>query len=206
MAADSVLQQSIDALAIPGVLIAHRVISPGDELALLPEEADAFAGSVDKVRRASGAARIVARQLMTRLGQPQLAVRKAPSGVPIWPSGLVGSLAHTSQIAVAAVARREDFSSLGIDVEPADPLEADLLDLVATRSEREEISDDPHGGRLLFAIKEAVYKSVYPLDQVFLEHRDVEVNIKARWATVRTGRKVRFRYALSDQIIVLAFI
>ena len=206
MEADSVLQKSIEALAVPGILIGHRIISLGDELALLPEEQPAFASSVDKVRRASGAARIVARQLMAQLGQPQLAVPKAASGAPIWPSGLVGSLAHTFQVAVAAIARKNDFASIGIDLEPAEPLDADLLELVATASERKDISDDLRRGRLLFAIKEAVYKSVYPLDATFLEHNDVEVNFAAGLAKVRTGRTIQFRYVLSNQIVVLAFI
>src|SRR5215467_6546010 len=63
---DPSLQSAIDALAFPGIAIAHRLISPGDEAALLPEEAPAFAASVVKVRRASGAARIVARELLAR--------------------------------------------------------------------------------------------------------------------------------------------
>ncbi len=206
MAADSVLQRSIDALAVPGVAIGHRLISPGDENALLPAELAAFATSIDKVRRASGAARIVARGLMVQLGQAQQAVPKAASGAPIWPAGLVGSLAHSSQVAVAAMARRQDFSSLGIDVEPAEPLDADLLDLVATASERATIAGDPYRGLLLFTIKEAVYKSVYPLDGTFLEHHDVEVNFAAGTAALRNGRAVPFRYSLSSHIVALAFI
>lgn len=206
MATDSVLQHAIDALAVPGVLIGHRLIAPGDELALLPAELDALATSVDKVRRASGAARIVARGLMVQLGQVQQAVPKAASGAPIWPAGLVGSLAHSSQVAVAAMARRADFSSVGIDVEPAEPLDADLLNLVATADERTAIASDPYQGRLLFTIKEAVYKSVYPLDGTFLEHHDVEVNLAAGMAKLRNGRAVRFRYSLSSHIVALAVI
>src|SRR5260370_22766928 len=74
MAVDPLLQAAIDALAFPGVVIGHRLISPGDEDALLPEEAPAFASSVVKVRRASGSARIVARQLLKRLGHPECAL------------------------------------------------------------------------------------------------------------------------------------
>ena len=55
------LQRAIDAMPVPGISIEHRVISDGDELALLPDEFGAFATSVIKVQRASGAARIVAR-------------------------------------------------------------------------------------------------------------------------------------------------
>ena len=35
---DPSLQRAIDALAVPGLLIGHRVISQGDDLALLNEE------------------------------------------------------------------------------------------------------------------------------------------------------------------------
>ena len=205
-ATDPAFQHSIDTLDVPGVLIGHRLISPGDELALMPEEFNAFAASADKVKRASGAARIVARKLMLQLGRTQQAVPKATSGAPIWPSGLVGSLAHDSEVAVAAMARRGDFLSLGVDVEPAEPLEADLLNLIGTASELRRMMDHPCSGRLLFAIKEAVYKSTYPLDGTFLEHHDVEVNLTEGVAATRTGRTVRFRHSLSTRIVVLAFV
>ena len=73
----SPLQRAIDAIAVPGILVGHRLIAEGDELALLPEEMAAFAGSVIKVRRASGAARIVARQLLSRFGQSAAAIPKS---------------------------------------------------------------------------------------------------------------------------------
>src|SRR5262249_48275353 len=89
---DPSLHSSADALAFPGIVIGHRLILPGDEDALLPEEAPAFASSVVKVRRASGAARIVARQLLKRLGQPECALPRTSGGAPAWPAGVVGSL------------------------------------------------------------------------------------------------------------------
>ena len=72
----------------------------------MPAEADAFAASVVKVRRASGSARIVARQLLAQLGHGQCAVPKSASGAPTWPADVVGSMAHDSRVAVAAVAMK----------------------------------------------------------------------------------------------------
>lgn len=203
---DSAFQAAIDALAVPGVLIGHRVISPGDEHALMSEEAPAFAASVVQVRRASGAARIVARQLLARLGHAECAVPKAPSGAPIWPAGVVGSLAHDARVAVSALAMSRDLSALGVDVEPAEPLPSDLLGLVATPQERQKIADDPSRGRLLFVAKEAVYKAVYPLDHMFLEHHDVEVDLAERKAIVRNGRVVDLRFCVSTHLAALAFV
>ena len=205
-ARDPVLARSIDALAMPGILIDHRLISPGDELALLPAELGAFANSVVKVRQASGAARLVVRTLLPQLGHVYQAVPKADTGAPIWPEDIVGSLAHDARVAVAAIARRRDFQSLGVDVEPAEPLDADLLDLVATPGERRRLAEDPCRGRLLFTVKEAVYKAVHPLDGVFLEHHDVEVDLPSQTAAVRGGRSVSFRFSASTHIVVLAFL
>ena len=200
------LQRAIDAMSVPGILVGHRVIADGDERALLPEERDAFAGSVIKVQRASGAARIVARGLMQGFGHAQTAIRKSTAGMPVWPAAVVGSLAHEATIAVAAVASRDRFASVGVDIEPAGPLDADLLDIVATERERQSIERDPLRGRVLFSVKEAVYKAVYPLDRMFLDHHDVEVDLPNGLAVVRRGRAVPFRFCVASHIVALAFI
>ena len=116
------LQQALDAVAVPGLLIGHRVISPGDEGALRDAEAASISSSIANVRRASGAARMVARSLLAQLGHPEAQVPKGAGGAPVWPVGVVGSLAHDDEIAVAAVGLRRDFASVGIDVERAGAL------------------------------------------------------------------------------------
>jgi len=200
------LQRSVDSILVPGIVVVCRRIAQGDENALWPEELPAFAGSVVKVRRASGAARIAARDLMQNLGLPPAAIVKSAAGVPIWPEGIVGSLAHDAEVAVAALAKRQTFASLGIDVEPAEPLAEDLIDIVVSRAERRWIEDGLHQARLLFSIKEAVYKAVYPLDGVFLDHHDVEIDLPAGLAQVKSGRTVDFRYCVDKHIVTLAFI
>ena len=174
---DASLHIAMRALCVPGIVTGHRVIAPGDEDLLMPGEAEAFAASVVKVRRASGAARVVARGLLAQLGYPDWVLPKSGSVSPTWPAEVVGSLAHDARVAVAAVGMRRHIAALGIDVEPAELLPADLLGVVATANERQQIAADPYGGRLLFAAKEAVYKAVHPLDQIFLEHHDVEVSL-----------------------------
>jgi 4'-phosphopantetheinyl transferase EntD len=205
-ATSSPLARAIEAMSIPGILVDHRLIADGDELALLPVELAAFAGSVLKVRRASGAARIVARTLLSRFGRAPQAIPKSTAGMPVWPDGIVGSLAHDTEVAVAAMAATHEFQSVGIDVEPAEPLAPDLLDIVATAKERDRIEDDPFRGRLLFSIKEAIYKAVYPLDRTFLDHHDVEVSLADGTAMVRSGRVVRFRHCAATHIVALAFV
>ena len=201
---DPSLQREINALASPGLLIGHRLISPGDEDALLDEEAGSIASTVVGARRASGAARIVARELLAQLGHSRALLPKSASGEPIWPAGIAGSLAHDDEVAVAAVGPRRDVGSVGIDVEPAVLLPPDMLELIATPQELHKIADDPLRGKLLFAAKEAVYKAVYPLERVFLEFRDIEVDLAGRKAVTRTGRVVALRYCLLPRVVVLA--
>jgi 4'-phosphopantetheinyl transferase EntD len=199
------LELAIDALAVPGVNVGWRVISEGDENALLPGE-ELSAASIAKVRRASGAGRIAARALMTRLGYSAQPVFRAPSGAPRWPKGLVGSIAHDETVAVAALASSADFSGLGIDIEPAETLAPELLDFIALPDERARIEDDPLRGRVLFAAKEAVYKAVHPLDGIFLEHHDVEIDLANLRAVVRTGRTLPLKFVISEHVVALAWI
>ena len=203
-AADPSLQRDIDALAVPGLLIGHRLILLGDENALLDEEAASIVSPVVTVRRASGAARIVARALLAQLGLPDCAIPKGAGGAPVWPAGIAGSLAHDDTIAVAAVGMQREFGAVGIDIEPAVMLQPDMLELIATPQELRKIADDPLGGKLLFAAKEAVYKAVYPLDGVFLEYRDIEADLAARKAVTRSGRVLALRYCVSSHVLVLA--
>ena len=201
---DPSLEQALDTLAVPGLLIGYRVISPGDESALREAEAASISSANASVRRASGAARIVTRGLLMRLGYPDAPVPKGAGGAPIWPAGVVGSLAHDDEIAVAAVGLRRDFASIGIDVEPAESLPANMLALVATPRERRMIDDDPVKAKLLFAAKEAVYKAVYPLDRVFLEFGDIEIDLATATATTRMGRNLTLRSCTSSHIVALA--
>jgi 4'-phosphopantetheinyl transferase EntD len=196
---------ALAARAHPGLRAGCRTIRAGDEEALSPAEAAPLAGAVESVRRASGAARIVARRLLADLGAPAAGeLPRLVSGAPCWPPGFVGSLAHDEAVAVAAVARSGVFPGLGIDVEPALPLPAELLDLVATPAEQGELAGDLIEARLLFCAKEAVYKATNPIDGVFLEHRDVEVRLGPATASTRTGHALRLFLSRSPRLIALA--
>jgi 4'-phosphopantetheinyl transferase EntD len=107
---------------------------------------------------------------------------------------------------VVALASSADFSGLGIDIEPAETLDPELLDLIARPDERARINDDPLRGRVLFAAKEAVYKATHPLDGIFLEHHDVEIDLANLRAVVRTGRTLALKFAISEHVVALAWI
>jgi 4'-phosphopantetheinyl transferase EntD len=202
--ANDLLPTAVERLAVPGILIGYRPIVRGDERALLPKEA--VVSSRKKGRRASGAARIVARELLARAGYGTCVIPKLPSGAPIWPAEVVGSLAHDSSLAVAAIASRRSFANIGIDVEPAEALPVGLLNVIATPLEQSALASYSYGGRLLFAAKEAVYKAVATSDHVFLNHQDVEVDFVGCKAMVRNGRTVELRLCITTHLLALAFV
>ena len=81
-----------------------------------------------------------------------------------------------------AVARRGALRGLGVDLEPDGPLAEPVRRRVCTPGEARALAglDDTESGRrakLLFVVKEAVYKCVHPLVRVPLGLRDVEVEL-----------------------------
>lgn len=203
---DPALETALASLGPVGTLIGHRVITLGDEDALLPAEQIGFGASVQKVRRQSGAARILARDLLERLGIRDVAIPRSESGAPIWPPGVVGSLAHDGSVAVAAIADARRFAALGIDVEPADPLPPGLVELVATPVERGRYSSAVLHSRVLFVVKEAIYKALNPTDGVFLEFQDVEVDLLSNVGWTRTGRTIAIAFSSCPRVIALSFV
>jgi len=104
-----------------------------------------------------------------------------PRGAPIWPAGIVGSMSHCAGYRVSAVARATDLVTLGIDAEEHAPLPADVLGLVALPEERDQLErlaathPDVCWDRLLFSVKESVYKAWFPMAQRWLGFEDALV-------------------------------
>lgn len=203
---DPALAVSLAAITPAGVLTGHRLIRDGDEDLLFPEERAEFGDSVAEVLRRSGAARSVARELLAMRGMPNVSLPRAATRAPVWPPGIVGSLAHDKKVAIAAIAGSERCKGLGIDVEPAEPLPPDVIPMIATAAERRCYGKAVLQSRLLFAIKEAVYKALNPLDGRFIEFQDVEVELDAGRARVQQGASVTITFSLSPRVVALALV
>jgi 4'-phosphopantetheinyl transferase EntD len=201
---DAPLQRAIERLSSPDILVGCRRIQPGDELDLMPEEARSITSQLIRMRRASGAARALGRDLLARFGHARCAIPKGGGGAPQWPAGFVGSFAHDGDIAVTVVARARAFGAVGIDIEPAEPLPDDLRDLVVTPSEHPRLAEDPYQGRLLFAAKEAVYKAIAAREGLLLDYQDIDVDLAAGRARLHDGRELDLRWAVSTYVVVLA--
>ena len=186
-----------------GALVSARRIRLGDEAAFV----GARPGAIVEVRRASGAARIAARSLLDQIGADAGApLARSASGAPLWPTGIIGSLAHDDAFALAAAAWRGRLVGLGADVEPAEPLPEDVTDLVLSQREQRETLGDGVARRLVFVAKEAVYKAIHPLDGTPLDFPDVEIRLDEKTATLRDGRRLRLIPFAGERLIVVALV
>lgn len=203
-AAETALLAQMNRLAPPAVRLGCRLIRDGDEALLLPEEAAALPARRLAARRASGAARALVRGLLAAEGMTCVAIGRGPAGDPLWPAGFAGSLAHDDEMAVAAFARKVDIPSLGIDVEPAEPLPDEIAALAVMPGDVLAGVDPRLAARLLFSAKEAVYKAAYPLDGEILGYEHIGVDLARGEAMTESGRRMRLSFCLLPRIVVLA--
>ncbi|MGO8740223.1 4'-phosphopantetheinyl transferase family protein [Rhodoblastus sp.] len=181
-----------------------RAIAPGDEGRLWPEEGQALAAFGDERKRASGAARALARDLLAKFGAPPCAIGRDREGVPLWPPGFVGSLAHDETHVLVAVAGSEKVAALGVDLEPDAPLAPGLAELVATPAERARYDEALLRRPILFVVKEAVFKALFPADRRFLDFHDIEADLETGSACAKFGGRCAFAWESGAKIIALA--
>jgi enterobactin synthetase component D / holo-[acyl-carrier protein] synthase len=153
------------------------------EADLYPEEEAIVARAVEKRRREFTTVRACAREALARLGEPPRAIPSGSKGEPLWPVGIVGSITHCDGYRACAVARDADLVTVGVDAEPDLPLPEGLLGDIALPEEREWLrhlareAPGAHWDRLLFSIKESIYKAWFPLAQRWLGFEDAVVSI-----------------------------
>ncbi|MFI1258030.1 4'-phosphopantetheinyl transferase [Streptomyces netropsis] len=156
---------------------------PDDAGGLFPEEEAVVARAVPKRRREFAAVRSCARRALGRFGLAPVPLIPTPRGAPQWPEGMVGSMTHCDGYRAAAVARAGDAASIGIDAEPDGPLPEGVLDIIALPSElrwihaRAAAGPGVHWDRLLFSMKESVFKTWYPLTGRELDFSEAEIDV-----------------------------
>jgi 4'-phosphopantetheinyl transferase EntD len=175
---------------------------------LHPDEAAHSAGFAAKRRREFAAGRDCARRLLVSLGLPSTPIGVDAHRAPRWPDGVVGSISHGAGLCVVAVARRGSILGLGVDVESEAPLSEGIRRRVCTDGERRhlEVLGEPEAGRrakLLFSIKEAVYKCVHPLVQTPIGFQQAEVQLdltasRFRVRPIGTSAEVAERLAAAE--------
>jgi 4'-phosphopantetheinyl transferase EntD len=157
---------------------------------LFPEEEAAVAQAGEARRREFATTRACARTALQRLGFPAVPLPTGRKREPQWPATVVGSLTHCTGLRAAAVARRADILSLGIDAEPHLPLPSGLLDRIGLPVEQTAVTRRRDGicwDRLLFSAKESVYKVWFPLTHRRLAFSEARIDLHPDPGSPTTG-------------------
>ncbi len=203
------------------VMERHR---PGDPQDLQPVETHYVARARAKRLQEFAAGRACARAALAEFGIHDVALPAAHDRQPLWPSGFVGSITHTTGFCAAAVASCADVRFLGLDSEIVGAPTPDIWATVCRDEELEWIDSLPADEQsaavtLIFSAKEAFYKAQYPLVSEWLDFHDLSIHAPAWNAalgvfTAAPTRNIRFagharfpisgRYAFHGQFVSAA--
>lgn len=177
---EDLLQAEISQMFPDGVASHYSSRCPADA-ELHAEELAYTRDMVDKRLLEFTHGRHCARQAMQALSIKPEPVRKRPDRSPAWPVGLVGTITHTGEHAAAAVAVSKNFVSLGMDIEISEPLESESVKLIL-RPEERSTGDGTHA-KLLFSIKEAVYKCIHPIVHTYVDFQEMQIDLSGPLGT-----------------------
>jgi 4'-phosphopantetheinyl transferase EntD len=206
---------------LPSWVRAVETTQDADEDSLWPAERAVVSKAVAKRRVEFTTVRACARAALAELGVPPAPILPGLRGAPGWPDGVVGSMTHCAGYRAAAVASQLSAASIGIDAEPHGPLPEGVLPAIARPEERSwlaELADSApgvHWDRLLFSMKESVYKAWFPLTARWLDFDEASITVDPAAGTFRArllvpgpvldGRELTGfsgRFGVSDTLVV----
>ncbi|TYO64156.1 4'-phosphopantetheinyl transferase superfamily protein [Bradyrhizobium hipponense] len=125
-------------------------------------------------------------------------ISRGPTGAPVWPVGIIGSITHTDGYVAAAAARRGCLDAIGIDSERilSAKVAREVSSLVVSESELDRIASKTELDRikaltLCFSAKESLFKCLHPLIDQYFDYLDAEVvsvQVEARRFGIRLER------------------
>ncbi len=192
---------------------------PRGDYPLLPGEVLPGARPARLAEFAAG--RHAARVALRGIGLRAVPIVHGADRAPVWPEGVVGSITHTADACLAVTLRAGPVRGIGIDLEPAMPLDRDLWDTILVPRERAALIrlDEPQRGlaaTCIFCAKEAAYKAHYPATRALVGFEVMEVVVLGDQFTgtfltaippLARGDTIRGRLARTDRhILALALL
>ena len=184
---------------------AWRKASEGQSYSLSAAERHATRGFAPKREQEFVAGRLAAHECLARL---RCSIETIPIGSdrePIWPDGIVGSISHSTSLAVAVAARAAEVVALGIDLEKADAVSPDLWPLILTEAERDWLDRKPDFERrnwatVMYSTKEAFFKYQFPITRLWIDYSAVTVAIfeKDGYVQLKTESHMQIGHRRSD--------
>lgn len=168
------------------------------------------------------AGRVAARLAMLAMGAPAQPVLCAKDRAPIWPRGIVGSISHASACCIAVTAPAQNIASIGVDVEPWEPLPAELHSSICTERELDWLNSQhptqrDHFARLIFSAKESAYKAQFPLSGQILGFDAIEIVLDLKRVSFcatftqpvppfQTGDRLSGKFAITEGSILTGLV
>lgn len=144
--------------------------------------------------------RAIARRLLERFGHGAEPIPVDEDRCPVWPEGIVGSIAHCEDLCVVGVISAARAWGAGVDVEPAHSLERALWPIILTKRERAWLETRPAAergvlARVLFSARESFYKCRFPRTRRFIDFHDVAIDLEGdrfyvKPANTETGKEI----------------
>lgn len=119
-----------------------------------------------------------AKKGLMKLGFNDTIVKSGIHGEPIWPNNSIGSISHSKGHCFVAVAMKERFKAIGVDVEHFNRIKKASIGRIVHPLESDFIGDNLERATILFAIKEAFYKAQFLDSKIAMNFKDLAVKIK----------------------------
>ncbi|MCW8090248.1 4'-phosphopantetheinyl transferase family protein [Alteromonas sp. ASW11-130] len=138
------------------------------------------------------AGRYLAKLALQSLGSDDTFVCVGKNRAPIWPKGFIGSISHTDDTAICAMAKRNEVSRLGLDIETVLPqsVAKEIIKSVLITSEfalaGSVTEPDTQMTTLIFSAKESLFKALYSEVGYYFGFENAEVKV----VNTRTGKFV----------------
>lgn len=159
------------------------------ETKLCDAEEELIQKAVAKRKREFRAGRHCAHALLEEAGVQCNALLKGRQREPAWPHGWVGSISHSNELCVVAIAPSALYSGIGLDVEQASALGEDIVDLICSPAEQDQLTRQTllSGqefasaplSKVIFSAKESIHKVYFPLNYHTLDFLDARVELDA---------------------------
>lgn len=147
-----------------------RQIHPEEEALLSPR-------AVEKRREEFRLGRVAAHMALEKLGlDPAPAILKGPSREPLWPAGVIGTITHSGDLAIAAVARSERYLGIGLDIELDRNKKSFPLEQICGPEESAWVGSSDgwiERATAVFSAKESLFKALFPLCNRYIGFKEV---------------------------------
>jgi 4'-phosphopantetheinyl transferase EntD len=112
-------------------------------------------------------------------------------GMPMLPANITASVSHSNHLCGAIAARKDQYLSVGLDIETRDRVHKPMWHLLFTDEEMQMLESmsaekQSYLTTVFFSLKEAYYKLQYPLTNTFLHFHDVEIFSKGDEFYIKT--------------------